>query len=117
MNKTLRNIFMIFLLMIITACSNNDAFNQLLTIDDIKNNIQAEGLSIKPINIPKLLYSTRAKNQVGYEIDDSGDEVYLYEFSNKKSLETDKVEIHNNLNLVSYRIPPIEGVGNNIYLI
>jgi hypothetical protein len=107
----------IFMLAIVTACSNKNSNQELKTLDDIKQNIEAEGLSISSVDIPSELISTKAENQAGYEIGNSGDEIFIYEYNNSEILNEDRTKIHNNLNEFSTPNTPIEMVNYNIYMI
>ena len=118
MNKIIVFALIVFLLIISTACNTNENKPiELLTIEDIINNIKSEGLSIKSIEIPKKLYSTHAKKQAGFEIDMSGDVIFIYEYTNGRTMDKDTVNIHNNLNGVKAKNNPLELSGNNICII
>lgn len=110
-------IIVIFMLAIVSACSNKNSNQELKTLNDIKHNIEAEGLSISSIDIPSELISTKAENQAAYEVGNSGDKIFIYEYNDSKILNEDKSKIHNNFNGFSTPNTPIEMVNYNIYMI
>lgn len=106
-----------FMLAMVSACSTKNSNQELKTIEDIKQNIEAEGLSISSIDIPNELKSMEAENQIGYEMGNGGDKIYIYEYKSNKVLNEDRKKIHNNLNEFTAPSPSIEMAKYNIYMI
>lgn len=118
-NQKALKILTLCLVVLLTACSNNrNSIQELKTVEKITDNILSQGLLLSLIDIPEEIISTEAVEQVGYEIGDSGDKVFIYEYKdNKKTLQTDSTTIHNNLNRVTQANPPLLINGQNISII
>ncbi|WP_169506491.1 hypothetical protein [Paenibacillus lemnae] len=88
-----------------------------MTLEEVKKNILDQDLSISIIDIPNQIISTEAKKQKGYEIRDSRDKVYIYEYINNEALESDNIKIHNNLNGIPLPNTPIIMTAHNVLVI
>ncbi len=103
------------LVILLTACGSKNDDYELMTLDDIKENIQYQEFTLLKLDIPYSMISRIAVNQAGYEIGNSGDKIYIYEYKSNKKLKEDKTKIHNYFNGQS--IPPIIMSKYNISLV
>ncbi|WP_270168601.1 hypothetical protein [Paenibacillus sp. SYP-B4298] len=103
------------LVILLTACGSKNGDYELMTLEDIKENIQYQELTLLKLDIPYSMISRVAVNQAGYEIGNSGDKIYIYEYKSNEKLKEDKTKIHNNFNGQS--IPPIIMSNYNICLV
>jgi len=114
---TLKILLSLCLVSIITSCGNEGYSYELMTLEKVKNNILDQEVSISIIDIPNEIISTEAENQAGYEIGDSGDRIFIYEYKNNKTMQKDSNKIHNNLNEISLPNTPLIMTAHNVFII
>lgn len=113
----LKTVIFISLFTVIAACGNEVSTKEVMTLDQVKSDIQDQALSLSEIEIPKEIISTKIVNQAGFEIGESGDRIYIYEYKNNETLENDNNMIHNNVYQLSMPNSPLIMTSHNVILI
>lgn|GEM_PF-5526214 len=110
-------LFVFVVLALISACSSKQPSQQLLSINEVKQSIEAENVLITSIDIPNELKSNAAEVQEGYLIEGSGDKLFIYQYKDHQTLSEDKHKIHNQLNEFTTLNPLIQMTKSNMYMI
>ena len=105
------------LLSILTACSNKEYTDERMTLEQVKYNILDQELTLSISDIPKEIISAEAVNQAGFEIGESGDRVYIYEYKNNETLENDSNMIHNYLYQITLPNSPLIMTSYNVIIV
>ncbi|MDU5140770.1 MAG: hypothetical protein E6230_01125 [Paenibacillus dendritiformis] len=107
----------VLLLIQLSGCSVQESAVPLHTIDQVKNNMDAEGLSLQPIDLPDPLISKGAVNQEAFRIVDSDDVVYLFEYEDDRAANKAAPDLHNALNEIEMMSPPMKIGASNIRIV
>ncbi|WP_374016111.1 hypothetical protein ABU162_17380 [Paenibacillus thiaminolyticus] len=79
--------------------------------------MDAEGLSLQPIDLPWPLKSTDAVSQVAYQIEGSDDVVYLFEYEDDQAANEAAPVLHNALNEIEKDRSLMQIGGSNVRIV
>lgn len=120
MKKTIKKLLSLFIIcgtLLLASCTDTNRTEKWLTINDIKNNIRMEGLSISRIQLPENLSSSKVANQEGYEINGTKDLLYIYEFEDKKAMQAAIRDLQNNVRKLEPNNNIKQITGKNIFVV
>ncbi|MGG4396249.1 hypothetical protein ABEX25_18260 [Paenibacillus thiaminolyticus] len=105
------------LLIQLSGCNVQDRAVSFYTIEQVKNNMDAEGLFLQPIDLPWSLESTDAVRQAAYRIEGSDDVVYLFEYVDDQVANEAAPVLHNALNEIEKDRSLMQIGGSNIRIV
>ncbi len=112
-----RLLMCICLLSVIAACSNEEYPDERMTLEQVKNDMLDQALTLSITDIPKEIMSAEAVNQAGFEIGESGDRVFIYEYNSNETLQIDSNMIHNNLYRITLPNSPLIMTNHNVIIV
>lgn len=105
------------MLTLLSACNGKQANEPLISIAEVKQGIEAEKLHLTTIDIPDELKSSDVEKQEGYEIKESGDKLFIYQYKDAEALQKDRSKLHNEIYKFSAPNPPMQITKSNVSMI